>query len=39
MITFISIAIPFVVLGALDALASRYGRDSRPFFDERRPIA
>jgi len=32
MITLVSIAVPFAVMGALDVLASKYGADSRPTF-------
>jgi hypothetical protein len=39
MITALAIGVPLVVIGALDALAMRYGRDTRPEFDERRPLA
>lgn len=38
MITLIAIAVPLVVMGAVDALASKYGADTRPGFDERRPF-
>jgi hypothetical protein len=38
MITLIAIAVPLVVMGAVDALAMKYGVDSRPGFDERRPF-
>jgi hypothetical protein len=38
MITFIAIAAPLAVMGAIDALAAKYGADSRPGFDERTPI-
>jgi hypothetical protein len=38
MITLISIAAPIAVLGAIDALAAKYGADTRPGFDERTPI-
>ena len=38
MITLIAIAVPLVVMGAVDALASKYGVDSRPGFDERLPF-
>ena len=38
MITLLAIAAPVVVLGAIDALAARYGAESRPGFDERTPI-
>ncbi len=34
MITLISIA----ALGLVDVLALKYGAESRPFFDERRPL-
>jgi hypothetical protein len=37
MITIVSIALPFAVMGAIDALASKFGADTRPGFDERRP--
>jgi len=30
MFSLLAIAAPFAVIGALDALASRYGADSRP---------
>ena len=38
MITLISIAAPFAVMGAIDVLASKFGRDSRPGFDGRRVV-
>jgi len=38
MITFLAIAAPLAVLGVIDALASKYGVDTRPGFDERTPI-
>jgi hypothetical protein len=38
MITFIAIAAPIAVLGAIDALAAKFGVDTRPGFDEREPI-
>jgi hypothetical protein len=38
MITFIAIAAPVAVMGAIDALAARFGAESRPGFDERTPI-
>jgi hypothetical protein len=38
MITLIAIAAPLAVMGAIDALAAKYGADSRPGFDERTPI-
>jgi hypothetical protein len=39
MITLIAIAAPLAVMGAIDALAAKYGADTRPGFDERTPIA
>ena len=38
MITLIAIAAPLAVLGEIEALASKYGVDTRPGFDERTPI-
>jgi hypothetical protein len=38
MITLIAIAAPIAVMGAIDALAAKYGADTRPGFDERTPI-
>jgi hypothetical protein len=38
MITFIAIATPVAIVGALDVLAAKYGAESRPGFDERAPI-
>jgi hypothetical protein len=38
MITLIAIAAPLAIMGAIDALAAKYGADSRPGFDERTPI-
>jgi hypothetical protein len=38
MITLLAIAAPVAVLGAIDALAVRFGADTRPGFDERNPI-
>ncbi len=38
MITLIAIAAPIAVMGAIDALAAKYGADTRPGFDERSPI-
>jgi hypothetical protein len=38
MITLIAIAAPLAVMGAIDALAAKYGADTRPGFDERTPI-
>jgi hypothetical protein len=39
MITIIAIAVPVAILGAFDALALRYGAETRPGFDERAPLA
>ena len=38
MITFISLAAPIAVMGAIDMLAAKFGADTRPGFDERTPI-
>jgi hypothetical protein len=38
MITFIAIAAPLAALGAIDALAAKFGAETRPGFDERTPI-
>ena len=38
MITLLAIAAPVAVMGAIDALAAKYGADTRPGFDERSPI-
>ena len=38
MITLLAIAVPVAVLGAIDALAVKFGADTRPGFDERSPI-
>jgi hypothetical protein len=38
MITILAIAAPLAALGAIDALAARFGADTRPGFDERSPI-
>jgi hypothetical protein len=38
MITFLAIAAPLAALGAIDALAAKFGVDTRPGFDERAPI-
>ena len=38
MITLIAIAAPVAVLGAIDALAAKFGAETRPGFDEREPI-
>jgi hypothetical protein len=39
MITLIAIAVPLVVMVAVDALAMKYGADTRPGFDERRHLS
>ncbi len=39
MITFIALAAPVAIMGAIDALASKFGAESRPGFDERTPIS
>jgi hypothetical protein len=38
MITLLAITVPVAVMGAIDALAAKYGAESRPGFDERTPI-
>ena len=38
MITLLAIAVPLGAIGVIDALAARYGAESRPGFDERTPI-
>ncbi len=38
MITLIAIAAPIAVMGAINALAAKFGAESRPGFDERTPI-
>ena len=38
MITLLAIAAPVAVMGAIDALALKFGADTRPGFDERFPI-
>jgi hypothetical protein len=38
MITLIAIAAPLAILGAIDALAVKYGAETRHGFDERTPI-
>jgi hypothetical protein len=38
MITLIAIAAPIAAMGAIDALAAKFGADTRPGFDERTPI-
>ena len=39
MITLIAIAVPLAVMVVVDALAIKYGADTRPGFDERRQYA
>jgi hypothetical protein len=39
MITLIAIAVPLAVMGAVDAFVIKYGADTRPGFDERRPLS
>ena len=39
MITLLAITAPLAAIGALDVLASKFGRDSRPGFDERTPLS
>jgi hypothetical protein len=39
MITLIAIAAPLAVWGAVDVLALKFGAESRPGFDERRPLS
>ena len=38
MITLLAIAASLAALGAIDALAAKFGADTRPGFDERSPI-
>jgi hypothetical protein len=38
MITILAMAVPLAALGAIDALAAKFGADTRPGFDERTPI-
>jgi hypothetical protein len=38
MLTLIAIAVPLAVMGVVDALAAKYGAETRPGFDERAPI-
>jgi hypothetical protein len=38
MITLLAIAAPLAVMGAIDALAVKFGAETRPGFDERSPI-
>jgi hypothetical protein len=39
MITLAIIAIPLAVIGAVDALAMRFGAEDRPGFNERTPLS
>jgi hypothetical protein len=39
MITLIAIAVPLAVWVAVDVLALKFGAESRPGFDERRPLS
>jgi hypothetical protein len=39
MITLIAIAVSLAAWGAFGSLALKYGADSRPGFDERRPLS
>jgi hypothetical protein len=39
MITLIAIAVPLAAWGAVDVLALKFGAESRPGFDERRPLS
>ena len=39
MITLIAIAVPVAVMSAVGALAIKFGVDTRPGFDERRPLS
>ena len=39
MLTFIAITAPLAAIGALDFLAAKFARDSRPGFDERAPLS
>jgi hypothetical protein len=38
MITLLAIAVALAVMGAFGFLALKYGAESRPGFDERRPL-
>jgi hypothetical protein len=38
MITLLAIAVPLAVIAGFDALALKYGADTRPGFDERAPL-
>jgi hypothetical protein len=39
MITLIAIAVPLAVMGAVDAVAVKFGAEGRPGFDERSPLS
>jgi hypothetical protein len=39
MIVLLSILIAIAVMGALDAIALKYGAEDRPGFDERAPLS
>jgi hypothetical protein len=39
MITLLAIAVSLAAWGAFDVLALKFGADSRPGFDERRPLS
>ena len=39
MITLLAISAPLAAIGALDLLAAKFARDSRPGFDERAPLS
>jgi hypothetical protein len=39
MLTLLALTAPVAAIVALDVLAARFGRDSRPGFDERMPLA
>lgn len=39
MITLLAIAVPIAVMGSIGALAIKFGVDTRPGFDERRPLS
>jgi hypothetical protein len=39
MITLIAIAVPLAVMGAVDAVAVKFGAEDRPGFDERSPLS
>jgi hypothetical protein len=39
MITLLALAVPVALIGAFDAFASKLGSDSRPGFNEAKPLA